>query len=74
MLPAVLFALEEELRLPAVAGEGPFALILVPNRELADQIHGIIEEYFFCLAKYVLTHVCVKKKKNSRRKRYHNWV
>jgi hypothetical protein len=53
VLPAILFALEEELKLPAVGGEGPFALILVPSRELADQIYGIIEEYFEHLARCV---------------------
>lgn len=46
ILPSVLFALEEELKLPAVYGEGPFSLILVPSRELADQIYHIVSDCF----------------------------
>eukprot|EP01126_Amoeba_proteus_P050309 TRINITY_DN5932_c0_g2_i7.p1 TRINITY_DN5932_c0_g2~~TRINITY_DN5932_c0_g2_i7.p1 ORF type:complete len:432 (-),score=97.73 TRINITY_DN5932_c0_g2_i7:237-1532(-) len=49
-LPAVLFALEEEIRLPVVSGEGPFSLILCPSRELADQIFGIVKQYIAILA------------------------
>jgi len=51
VIPAVLFSLEEEMKLPTVAGEGPFALILVPSRELAEQIHGIVREHLTVLEK-----------------------
>eukprot|EP01122_Echinamoeba_exundans_P005766 TRINITY_DN1592_c0_g1_i1.p1 TRINITY_DN1592_c0_g1~~TRINITY_DN1592_c0_g1_i1.p1 ORF type:complete len:469 (+),score=111.50 TRINITY_DN1592_c0_g1_i1:325-1731(+) len=42
-LPAVMFALEEEMKLPIVAGEGPFSLILCPSRELALQTTQVIQ-------------------------------
>jgi ATP-dependent RNA helicase DDX41 len=35
LLPAILFCIEEEKRMPVVRGEGPFALILLPSHELA---------------------------------------
>ena len=40
-LPAVLFALEQELNLPFVRGEGPYALIVCPSRELARQLYDL---------------------------------
>lgn len=36
-LPLVLFALQEELRMPLVKNEGPIGIILCPSRELAKQ-------------------------------------
>ena len=42
-LPAVLFAMEEERRLPLTAGEGPTSLILVPSRELAAQTDDVVK-------------------------------
>lgn len=44
-LPMVLFALEEERRMPVVQGEGPFGLIISPSRELARQTFETIENY-----------------------------
>lgn len=41
-LPMVMFALEEEMKLPIVRGEGPFGLIICPSRELAKQTHDVI--------------------------------
>ena len=35
LLPAILNCIEEELRMPIIRGEGPFALILLPSHELA---------------------------------------
>jgi hypothetical protein len=35
--PLVLFALQEELRLPLQRGEGPVGVVLAPSRELAKQ-------------------------------------
>lgn len=42
ILPAIMAALEEEMKLPIVNGEGPFCIIIVPSRELAIQIHETI--------------------------------
>ncbi|KXS19782.1 putative ATP-dependent RNA helicase DDX41 [Gonapodya prolifera JEL478] len=42
-LPLVLFALEAEMRLPFVGGEGPVGLILGPSRELARQTYDVIK-------------------------------
>ncbi|KAF9792318.1 DEAD-domain-containing protein [Thelephora terrestris] len=36
-LPAIMMALEEEIKLPLVRGEGPVGVILCPSRELATQ-------------------------------------
>ncbi|KAJ3219970.1 hypothetical protein HK099_004494 [Clydaea vesicula] len=41
-LPIVLFALESEVKLPLVSGEGPVGIILSPSRELARQTYDVI--------------------------------
>ncbi|KZT66838.1 DEAD-domain-containing protein [Daedalea quercina L-15889] len=38
-LPLIMFALEEEVKLPFVRGEGPMGVILCPSRELATQTY-----------------------------------
>ncbi|KAI0085390.1 P-loop containing nucleoside triphosphate hydrolase protein [Irpex rosettiformis] len=38
-LPLIMFALEEETRLPFTRGEGPVGVILCPSRELASQTY-----------------------------------
>ncbi|KAJ3293658.1 DEAD-box ATP-dependent RNA helicase 35 [Borealophlyctis nickersoniae] len=40
-LPLVMLALEAEVRLPFVSGEGPIGLILCPSRELARQTYEV---------------------------------
>lgn len=50
ILPVVLLALSEEKKISLEEGEGPFAIIIVPSRELAVQIHENIN--FFI--KYLL--------------------
>ncbi|TPX31469.1 hypothetical protein SmJEL517_g05206 [Synchytrium microbalum] len=42
-LPIVLFALELEIKLPFVQGEGPAGLLISPSRELAKQTFDVIE-------------------------------
>ncbi|KAK4698196.1 ATP-dependent RNA helicase DDX41, partial [Phenoliferia sp. Uapishka_3] len=43
-LPLLMFALEEEKRIPFVQGEGPVGIIVCPSRELARQTYdGLIE-------------------------------
>uniref|UniRef100_A0A3B4AE03 DEAD/DEAH-box helicase domain-containing protein n=1 Tax=Periophthalmus magnuspinnatus TaxID=409849 RepID=A0A3B4AE03_9GOBI len=45
-LPIIMFALEQEKRLPFFKREGPYGLIICPSqRELARQTHGIIDYY-----------------------------
>eukprot|EP00743_Colponemidia_sp_Colp-15_P006469 GILK01006964.1.p1 GENE.GILK01006964.1~~GILK01006964.1.p1 ORF type:complete len:641 (-),score=141.44 GILK01006964.1:275-2146(-) len=44
-LPMVMFALEEEVKMPIVQGEGPFGLIICPSRELAHQTFDVINHY-----------------------------
>lgn len=44
-LPLVMAALEEELRMPLDAGEGPVGIILAPSRELARQTFEVIKEF-----------------------------
>ena len=31
VLPAIILALEEEMKMPVIKGEGPFALVLLPS-------------------------------------------
>lgn len=38
-LPIIMFALEEEVKLPFTRGEGPVGVILCPSRELASQTY-----------------------------------
>ncbi|KAI0736494.1 DEAD-domain-containing protein [Fomitopsis betulina] len=38
-LPLIMFALEDEAKLPFVCGEGPVGVILCPSRELATQTY-----------------------------------
>jgi len=45
VLPLIMFCLEQEARLPFTRDEGPYGLIIVPSRELAKQIHEIIEHF-----------------------------
>ncbi|OZC12843.1 hypothetical protein X798_00477 [Onchocerca flexuosa] len=45
-LPLIMFCLEQEVSLPFRHGEGPYGLIIVPSRELAKQIHDVIERLF----------------------------
>ena len=44
-LPLVMAALEEELRMPLMGGEGPIEIILAPSRELARQTYDVVEEF-----------------------------
>ncbi|KAI0637294.1 DEAD-domain-containing protein [Trametes polyzona] len=50
-LPLIMFALEEEARLPFVRGEGPVGVILCPSRELATQTYENILTWTDALAK-----------------------
>lgn len=50
ILPTIFMVLCEEKKIPLEVGEGPFAIIIVPSRELAVQIHENLN-YFI---KYLL--------------------
>jgi len=50
ILPVILLCLNEEKKMPFEQGEAPFAIIIVPSRELAVQIHENIN-YFI---RYIL--------------------
>lgn len=43
VLPVIMFALEQEYRLPFIRDEGPYGLIICPSRELAKQTHDIVQ-------------------------------
>ena len=43
-LPVLMFALEEEKRMPFVQGEGPVGIIICPSRELARQTYEGLQE------------------------------
>jgi ATP-dependent RNA helicase DDX41 len=45
VLPLIMFCLEQEVRLPFEANEGPYGLIVCPSRELAKQTFDIIRYY-----------------------------
>ena len=44
-LPMVMAALEEELRMPLVAGEGPVSIVMAPSRELARQTYDVVQDF-----------------------------
>ncbi|TFY82145.1 hypothetical protein EWM64_g1873 [Hericium alpestre] len=44
-LPLIMFALEEEVKLPFVRGEGPVGIVLCPSRELASQTYENIVQW-----------------------------
>ena len=45
VLPLIMVALQEEIMMPIVPGEGPFGLIICPSRELAKQIYEVVEQF-----------------------------
>nr|GMD30548.1 DEAD-box ATP-dependent RNA helicase 35 [Ipomoea batatas] len=45
VLPLIMVALQEEIMMPIVPGEGPFGLIICPSRELARQTYEVIEQF-----------------------------
>ncbi|WCJ24935.1 DEAD-box ATP-dependent RNA helicase 35 [Euphorbia peplus] len=45
VLPMIMIALQEEIMMPLMPGEGPFALIICPSRELARQTYEVVEEF-----------------------------
>lgn len=44
-LPLVMAALEEEVRMPLIGGEGPVGFILAPSRELARQTFDVVKGF-----------------------------
>jgi superfamily II DNA/RNA helicase len=53
--PMVMAALEEEMRLPLVVGEGPAGLILTPSHELARQMFDVVQVFCNKLAESLST-------------------
>ncbi|GFH47253.1 DEAD/DEAH box RNA helicase [Chaetoceros tenuissimus] len=49
-LPLVMAALEEEVRMPLVGGEGPVGIILAPSRELVRQTYELVQNLCEALA------------------------
>eukprot|EP01012_Entosiphon_sulcatum_P040260 TRINITY_DN5390_c0_g1_i2.p1 TRINITY_DN5390_c0_g1~~TRINITY_DN5390_c0_g1_i2.p1 ORF type:complete len:603 (-),score=148.04 TRINITY_DN5390_c0_g1_i2:59-1867(-) len=45
LLPMLMFALEQELKMPFTAGEGPLGLVICPSRELARQTFEVLQYY-----------------------------
>lgn len=45
VLPLIMVALQEELMMPIMPGEGPFGLIICPSRELARQTYEVVEQF-----------------------------
>ncbi|GLT74992.1 hypothetical protein SLA2020_467510 [Shorea laevis] len=43
VLPMIMIALQEEMMMPILPGEGPFGLIVCPSRELAKQTYDVVE-------------------------------
>lgn len=50
-LPIIMFALEEESKLPFIRGEGPVGVILCPSRELATQTYENVLTWTAALSK-----------------------
>lgn len=49
VLPMIMVAMQEEIMMPIVPGEGPFGLIICPSRELARQTFEVIEQFLIPL-------------------------
>lgn len=49
-LPLIMMALEEEMKLPFIRGEGPVGIILCPSRELATQTYENVLSWCSTLA------------------------
>ncbi|KAF8738611.1 hypothetical protein AX14_010908 [Amanita brunnescens Koide BX004] len=49
-LPLIMLALEEEMKMPFVRGEGPVGIILCPSRELATQTYENVLSWCLALA------------------------
>lgn len=45
VLPMIMVALQEEIIMPIIPGEGPFGLIICPSRELARQTYEVVEQF-----------------------------
>ncbi|XP_062008063.1 DEAD-box ATP-dependent RNA helicase 35 [Rosa rugosa] len=45
VLPLIMMAMQEEIMMPIVPGEGPFGLIICPSRELARQTYEVVEQF-----------------------------
>lgn len=45
VLPLIMVALQEEVSMPIIPGEGPFGLVICPSRELARQTFEVVEEF-----------------------------
>lgn len=49
VLPLIMVALQEELMMPIMPGEGPFGLVVCPSRELARQTYEVVEQFLTSL-------------------------
>ncbi|KAK7337773.1 hypothetical protein VNO77_18360 [Canavalia gladiata] len=49
VLPMIMVAMQEEIMMPIVPGEGPFSLIICPSRELARQTYEVVEQFLIPL-------------------------
>ncbi|KAL2345681.1 hypothetical protein Fmac_006966 [Flemingia macrophylla] len=49
VLPMIMVAMQEEIMMPIVPGEGPFGLIICPSRELARQTYEVVEQFLIPL-------------------------
>ncbi|KAI3909783.1 hypothetical protein MKW98_014200 [Papaver atlanticum] len=45
VLPLIMIAIQEEIMMSIVPGEGPFCLVICPSRELARQTYDVVEEF-----------------------------
>lgn len=50
VLPMIMAALQEEVRMPLAQGEGPVGLVVCPSRELARQTFEVMEGFTAALA------------------------
>lgn len=52
VLPLIMVAIQEEIMMPIVPGEGPFGLVVCPSRELARQTFEVVEEFLIPLREH----------------------
>ena len=50
IIPMIMFCLEQEKKLPFNEGEGPYGLVVVPSRELAQQLYDNVNYFIEILS------------------------
>lgn len=59
LVQVIMFALDQEVKMPFIRGEGPYGVVMCPSRELARQTYDVVKEFVDCLAHSGAGRLCV---------------